>query len=209
TLDLLSGGRFEFGMGAGYLLADYTEMGIPFESPGTRIGRLEEALRLMEQLFTEETVNFSGKYYTLTEMQGKPKPVQKPHPPIFLGASGKRLLSIAAQRANTIGIGFSVWRSEITEVKPEEIAQKIAWVREAAGERFEQLELGYTVFQMMLMEGKTEGPFPQSVHVLAGSVEQIIETILARREKYGFSYVQVMEQQMEAFAPVVARLAEK
>ena len=209
TLDLLSDGRFEFGMGAGYLPADYTQTGIPFESPGTRVSRLEEALRIMEQLFTQETVNFSGEYYTITGMQGKPKPIQKPHPPIYIGCSGKRLISIAAQRADSIGIGFNIWKREVTEVKPEDIAQKIGWVREAAGKRFEQLEFGYTVFHITQANGKTDVSFPPSLHVLNGGIDQIVEEILARREWYGFSYIQVQEWQMEVFAPVVARLAGK
>jgi probable F420-dependent oxidoreductase len=207
TLDLLSNGRFEFGLGAGYLLADYTQIGLAFEPPGTRIARLTEALELMKRLFTEETVDFAGTYYTVTQLQGKPKPVQHPHPPIFLGASGKRLLSLGAKHADSLGIGFNPWKRERTEVTPEEIAQKVAWVREAAGERFAQLELGYTVFHLVLTDGKAEGPLPHSVHVLAGSVEKIVDEIVARRAQYGFSYVQVLEQQMEAFAPVVARLA--
>lgn len=209
TLDLLSDGRFELGMGAGYLPADYTQTGIPFESPGTRVSRLEEAFRIMEQLFTQETVNFSGAYYTITGMQGKPKPIQKPHPPIYIGCSGKRLISIAAQRADSIGIGFNIWKREVTEVKPEDIAQKIAWVREAAGKRFEHLELGYTVFHITHTNGKTDVSFPPSLHVLDGGIDQIVEEILARRERYGFSYIQVQEWHMETFAPVVARLAGK
>jgi len=196
TLDLLSDGRFELGMGAGYLPADYTQMGIPFESPGTRVSRLEEALRIMEQLFTQETVNFSGAYYTITGMQGKPKPVQKPHPPIYIGCSGKHLISIAAQRADSIGIGFNIWKREVTEVKPEDIAQKIAWVREAAGKRFEHLELGYTVFHLTRANGKTDVSFPPSLHVLDGGIDQIVQEILARRERHGFSYIQVQEWQM-------------
>jgi probable F420-dependent oxidoreductase len=119
TLDLLSNGRFEFGLGAGYLTADYTQIGLAFESPGTRIARLTEALETMKRLFTEETVNFAGKYYTVTQLQGKPKPVQRPHPPIFLGGSGKRLLSLGAQHADSLGIGFNPWKRASTEVTPE------------------------------------------------------------------------------------------
>jgi alkanesulfonate monooxygenase SsuD/methylene tetrahydromethanopterin reductase-like flavin-dependent oxidoreductase (luciferase family) len=166
-------------------------------------------LEIIKRLFTEETVNFAGTYYTVTQLQGKPKPVQHPHPPIFLGASGKRLLSLGAQHADSLGIGFSPWKREQIEVTPEEIAEKVAWVREAAGERFAQLELGYTVFELVLTDGKAEGAPPHSVHVLAGSIEEIVDVIITRREQYGFSYVQVLEQQMEAFAPVVARLAGK
>jgi hypothetical protein len=160
-------------------------------------------------LFIEETVNFSGRYYTITDMQGKPKPVQKPHPPIHLGGVGKRLLSLVAQRADSIGIGFTVWREEVTEVKPEDIARKVSWVREAAGEDFERLELGYTLYRLALTNGRTDDALPQSLHVLAGSIDHIIEVLLAQRERYGFSYIQMMEQHMEIFAPVVARLAGK
>jgi probable F420-dependent oxidoreductase len=209
TLDLLSDGRFELGTGAGYLPADYTQTGMSFEPPATRISRLDEALQIVVRLFTEETLSFSGKHYTIAGLQGRPKPVQRPHPPIFVGGTGKRLLSVAARRADSVGVGFSVWRSEIREVSPEDIAAKVAWIREVAAERFERLELGYTVFRTEVTNGKPDDRLPRSPHVLAGSVDQIVEEISERRERYGFSYVQIMEQQMEAFAPVVARLAGK
>jgi probable F420-dependent oxidoreductase len=209
TLDLLSDGRFELGTGAGYLPADYTQTGMSFEPPATRISRLDEALDLMVRLFTGETVSFSGKHYTIAGLQGRPKPVQRPHPPIFVGGTGKRLLAVAARRADSVGVGFSVWRSEIREVSPEDIAAKVAWIQEVAGERFERLELGYTVFRTEVTNGKPDDHLPRSPHVLAGSVDQIVEEIYERRDRYGFSYVQIMEQQMEAFAPVVAQLAGK
>ena len=207
TLDLLSDGRFELGMGAGYLPADYAQTGLSFDSPGTRIDRLEEALDIVAQLFTGETVSFSGTYYTVNGLQGRPTPVQRPRPPIFVGGTGKRLLSVAARRANSIGVGFTVWRTNVAEVTPEDIARKIAWIRDAAKDRFEDLELGYTVFQAVVTNGRPDVSLPTSPHVLAGSVDQIVAEILDRRERYGFSYVQVMEQQMEAFAPVVGQLA--
>ncbi len=207
TLDLLSDGRFELGMGAGYLPADYAQTGLPFDSPGTRIDRLEEALDIVAQLFTGEAVSFSGKHYRVTGLQGRPTPVQRPGPPIFVGGTGRRLLSVAARRADSLGVGFTVWRTEVADVKPEDIARKVAWIRDAAPERFERLELGYTVFQVAVTNGQSDVSLPRSPHVLAGSVEQIVAEIVERRERYGFSYVQVMEQQMEAFAPVVARLA--
>jgi probable F420-dependent oxidoreductase len=213
TLDLLSDGRFELGMGAGYLPDDYTQLGIPFESAGIRVGRLEEALQIVRRLFSEETLSFSGKHYHIAEMQGVPKPVQKPHLPIFLGGRGKRVLSLAARFADSIGFGFAAWDSEATEGTPEDIAQRISWVREAAGERFEQLELGYTIYQLLDMDEKPRGVSSQSTsvspsfHALSGNSDKMIEEIQARRERYGFSYVQVSERHMEAFAPVVARLA--
>jgi probable F420-dependent oxidoreductase len=207
TLDLLSDGRFELGMGAGYLPADYTQTGLSFDPPRTRIDRLDEALDIVAQLFTDKAVSFSGTHYTVTGLQGRPPPVQRPHPPIFVGGTGKRLLSVAARRADSIGVGFTVWRTEMAEVKPDEIARKMAWIRDAAQERFEQLEFGYTVFQVVVTDGQSEVSLPRSPHILAGSIDQIAAEIVERRDRYGFSYVQVMEQQMEAFAPVVARLA--
>ena len=118
TLDLLSDGRFELGMGAGYLPADYAQTGLPFDSPGTRIDRLEEALDIVAQLFTGEAVSFSGKHYRVTGLQGRPTPVQRPGPPIFVGGTGRRLLSVAARRADSLGVGFTVWRTEVADVKP-------------------------------------------------------------------------------------------
>jgi probable F420-dependent oxidoreductase len=203
TLDLLSDGRFELGMGAGYLPADYAQTGLPFDSPGTRVARLEEALDVVTRLFTDEPVSFAGKHYTVTGLRGRPTPVQRPGPPIFVGGTGKRLLSVAARRADSIGVGFTVWRTEVTAVQPADIERKVGWIRDAAGDRFARLELGYTVFQAVVADAE----LPSSPHVLAGDVERVVAEVVERRERYGFSYVQVMEQQMDAFAPVVARLA--
>jgi probable F420-dependent oxidoreductase len=207
TLDLLSDGRFELGLGAGYLSADYAQTGLPFDPPGTRVGRLDEALTVIDRLFSGEPVTFTGAHYTVADLPGRPTPVQRPRPPIFVGGSRRRLLSVAARRADSIGVGFTAWRSEIADVKPEQIEEKISWIRDAAGDRFARLELGYTVFQAVFTAGAPDASRPNSPHVLAGSVDGITEEIVRRRERYGLSYVQVMEQQMDAFAPVVARLA--
>ena len=221
TLDLLSDGRFEFGLGAGYLPDDYTQLGLTFDAPGTRISRMEEAIQLIVRLWTQESVTFAGTYYTLKEMLEKPKPLQRPHPPLYIGGTAKRILSLAARYADIVGIGFAAWGEQAGSVTPEEIAQKVAWVREVAGPRFEQLELSFTVFHLAITESTKhrEGErsvsaspdavpsAPFSFHVLSGSTEQIAEQLLAMREHYGFSYIQVPDAQMEAFAPVVARLA--
>ena len=138
-----------------------------------------------------------------------------------IGGTAKRILSLAARYADIVGIGFAAWGEQAGGVTPEVIAEKVAWVREAAGPRFEQLELSFTVFHLVITEStrhsegeSTVSPSPHaapsappSFHVLIGSTEQIAEQLLARREHYGFSYIQVPDAQMEAFAPVVARLA--
>ena len=107
TLDLLSDGRFEFGLGAGYLPDDYTQLGLAFDTPGTRISRLEEAIQLIVRLWTEESVTFTGTSYTFTQMQGKPRPLQRPYPPLYIGGTAKRILSLAARYADSVGIGFA------------------------------------------------------------------------------------------------------
>jgi probable F420-dependent oxidoreductase len=211
TLDLLSEGRFELGLGAGVGPSEFQQMGIPFANAGTRVGHLEEALQLMKQLFTEETVNFSGKYYALTGMKGYPRPVQKPHMPLLVAGAGERMLKLAAREADIVAIG-----SKITErgADPTDatLEQKIAWIKEAAGERFADLELSQTVYDLQITDSGTAlstqagGP-PIPKRPL--STEQAVAHLLEQRDRYGFSYLQVYEGQMENFAPVMARLAGK
>ncbi|GCE30413.1 LLM class F420-dependent oxidoreductase [Dictyobacter alpinus] len=213
TLDLLSDGRFEIGIGAGVGPMDYTQMGLPFESAGDRVGRVEETLTIIKQYFCQERVNFSGKYYTITDLPGLPHPVQQPHPPIFIGSAGKRLLSIAARQADIISpnLKYSPQGSGATDVS---MAQKIDWLREAAGERFEQLELSQAVFNYVITDSPVKvarlvnGP-PMPIQPTPLSTEQAIESLLKQREELGFSYIQVGENQLENFAPVVARLTGK
>ncbi len=211
TLDLLSDGRFELGLGAGAGPMDYKQLGMPFESAGTRVSRLDEALSIIKQLFTEDVVNFSGKYYTITNMRALPRPVQQPHPPIFIGSAGKRMLTIAARKADIIAPTSGIGMQETDEAGIT-LDEKVAWIREAAGERFAHLELSQTAYYLAI----TDSPVPvdrQSgappFEPISMSIEQATEHLLERRERYGFSYIQLYGGQMENFAPVVARLAGK
>src|SRR5207302_4922096 len=131
TLELLSEGRFELGLGAGVGPFEFQQMGIPFANAGTRVGHLEEALQLMKQLFTEETVNFSGKYYTLTEMKGYPRPIQKPHMPLLVAGAGERMLKLAAREADIVAIGSKII-GRGADPTDATLEQKIAWIKEAA-----------------------------------------------------------------------------
>ena len=211
TLDLLSGGRFELGLGAGVGPSEFQRIGIPFASAGTRVGHLEEALQVMKQLFTEETVNFSGKYYTITELKGNIRPVQQPHLPLLVAGAGERMLKLAAREANIIAIGSKI-TAQGADPTDATMEQKIAWIKEAAGERFADLELSQTIYDMMITDSGTDlstqaggPPIPKRPM----STEQAIEHLLEQRERYGFSYLQVYEGQMENAAPIVARLAGK
>ncbi len=209
TLDLLSEGRFELGLGAGVGPSEFQQLGIPFASAGIRVGHLEEALQMMKRLFTEETVNFSGKYYTITEMKGYPRPVQKPRLPILVAGAGERMLKLAAREADIIAIG-----SRITAqgVDPADVTleQKIAWIKEAAGKRFADLELSQTIYDLLITDsGAALSPQAGGPPIPKRPVntEQAVAHLLEQRDRYGFSYLQVYEGQMENFAPVVAQLA--
>lgn len=207
TLDLLSEGRFELGLGAGVGSSEFQRMGIPFANAGTRVGHLEETLQIMKQLFTAETVNFTGKYYTITEMKGYPRP----HLPLLVAGAGERMLKLAAREADIIAIGSKITGHGVDPTDAT-LEQKIAWIKEAAGEHFAALELSQTVYDIRITDSEADlspqagGP-PIPKRPL--STEQAIAQLLEQRDRYGFSYLQVYEGQMENFAPVVAQLAGK
>lgn len=224
TLDFLSDGRFEFGIGPGYLPDNYERSGILLDRPGIRIARMEEALHVMKGLFSEEKVTFSGKYYTIHNLQGLPRPIQKPHPPIYIGGGGQRILSVAGREADIIGLtailkpGGSDFN--MADITAEATAQKLAWVHQAAGERFHQLEINSFVFIVQVTDhrdgvaagmaahfGLTAEQVLASPHCLIGTPEQICADLRDRREKFGISYITVLKEHVDAFAPVVAHLA--
>ena len=227
TLDVLSGGRLELGVGAGWLKPEYERAGIPFERASVRIAKMEEAIRIVKGLFAPGPVDFAGRYYTITGLEGYPKPVQLPHPPLHIGGGGQRLLSVAAREADIIGFLPRArpdgQGQDITDATPQALDQKISWVREAAGGRFADLELGILVAQVLTTQDREQAAhliastlargykvstevILQAPYLLIGTVEQICEDLLARRERYGISYISVFEQSLEALAPVVARL---
>lgn len=212
TLDFLSGGRFELGLGAGAGPFDYQQLGLPFDKGDERVDRFEEALSVIKKLFTEESVNFSGKHYTIMGMKGLPRPIQEPHPPFAIGGTGKRMLSLAAREADNISIMFRL-PTQGVDAENESLQQKLAWVRKAAGERFARLELSQLAYVLAINDGRTdrgfEGDGPPIPRIVM-SAGQAVEHLLEQRERYGFSYIPVYGgAQMENFAPVVARLAGK
>jgi probable F420-dependent oxidoreductase len=214
TLDLLSGGRFELGLGPGAGPSDYTRMGLPYDSVGTRVSRFEEALQVIKQLLTQEVVNFSGQYYTITGIPGFRQGVQKPHPPIFVGCSGKRMLTISARLADSIGINprYTAQGIDPLDTTPERMQQKAAWIQEAAGERFSRLELGQTIYSLEITDSRTPMRQPAGGPQLPRvpmSQEQAVAYLLERRTHFGYTYLQLHEGQLENFAPVIARLTDQ
>jgi len=224
TLDLLSGGRLELGIGAGWMASDYEQSGMAYDSPGTRVRRMMEGVRVLKGLWADEPLAFDGEFYHVHH-NGTPKPVQKPHPPILIGGGAKRVLSFAAKEADIIGINFNLIEGRVNRATLETgtvdaTKEKVRWVREAAGARFDEIELNVTVFGVFVTDdragmaervapgfGVTPAEMLDAPHALIGSVDQICEDLRRRREEYGFSYIAVSGGAWEAMAPVVAKLA--
>ncbi len=225
TLDLLSEGRVEFGLGAGWMTTDYEQSGIAHDGPGVRISRMSESLAILKELWSTGASTFAGEHYTVTGAVGFPRPHRRPHPPIIIGGGGRKVLGIAAREADIVGVNPSLaagrlGREVVETTTADYYDQRIAWVREAAGDRFGALELQCLTFVVQIVPDRRDaverlasmmGSPPEQVDaspiVLIGTIEQIVETLVARRERWGFSYIVVHEAEMEAFAPVVAALA--
>jgi probable F420-dependent oxidoreductase len=223
TLDLLSGGRTEVGLGAGWMQSDYDALGIPYDSAGVRIARLEEALAVVKGSFRPEPFSFEGEHYTITDYDGIPKPVQQP-PPILVGGGGPKLLRLAGREADIVGINPNLRKGAVTKDAvqnsvAEATKQKVEWVREGAGSRFDDLELQIRYFMCAVTDDRRglaeamAGGFGLSADealesgvACVGTVDEICDLLQARRDEWAVSYVVVGDDQYEAFAPVVERL---
>lgn len=225
TLDLMSDGRLEFGLGAGWMTADYDALGLRYDRHGVRIDRLAEALAVVKGAWGDGPFELAGDHYTITAYDALPKPVQRPRPPILVGGGGRKLLHLAAREADIVGINpilsaGVIGVDAVNDTIGDATARKIAWVREAAGERFDHLELQIRYFVAAVTDdaralaeamapgfGVTPDEALTSGAVLAGSVDEVCDTLARRREQWGVSYVVFGDDQYEQFAPVVARLA--
>jgi probable F420-dependent oxidoreductase len=225
TLDLLSEGRFDLGIGAGWLRSDYDQAGIPFDPPGVRIERLEEGLKIIKGLLTGGTFSFVGKHYRISELEGLESPVQKPHPPVLLGGGGRRMLGLAAREADIVNVNYDLREGRISRKLAQTglaqvTDQKLDWIREAAGPRLQQIELSVFIFFATITddrEGVASAMAPaigsetkdvlEVPHFLIGTCDQLVEDLQRRRDRYGISYVVVPGEVAEDFAPVVQRLA--
>jgi probable F420-dependent oxidoreductase len=186
---------------------------------------MAEALAVIKGLWGDGPFTFAGQHYTITDYDSQPKPVQQPHPPIFVGGGGKRLLGIAAREADVVGIapGTAGGGIQYRDETHETLAQKVEWVRQAAGEQFDHLELGMFVWSVAVTDdrqaaadaivGRALRPARTADHILAspyyliGSVDAIVDQLVEQRKRTGISYIEVLPPDTTAFAPVVARLA--
>lgn len=223
TIDLLSEGRFLMGIGAGWLKDDYAIAGIPQAAAETRIGRVREAIDIMRGLWGEGKFSYDGEHFTVAEVDGRPVPVSDI--PILVGGGGRKILSLAAQKADIVGVNPKIVARTINPksmatAAADVVDQKIGWVKEAAGDRFDQLELQLQVFVTVV----TDEPEPvaeklapvfglppevvlQAPYVQVGTVDQIAENLQGLRERWGINYIAFQQDATAAMAPVVAKLA--
>jgi probable F420-dependent oxidoreductase len=225
TLDVLSGGRLELGIGAGWMATDYEQSGIPYDEPKVRVDRFVEGLAVMKGLFAEGEFSFEGEHYTIRGLDGLPKPATRPHPPILIGGGAKRLLSVAAREADIIGINPTIKSGAVDAAAAADTVasawdRKLGWVKDAAGDRFDDLEINCLTYTTIVTDDR-EGmavrlapvfgvdpiDVPEIPHAFVGTVDEICDDLERRRERWGVSYFVVQADGIDAFAPVVARMA--
>ncbi len=225
TLDQLSNGRLRVALGAGWMTEDYAWSGIPLDRPGVRIERLAEAVTVIRGLFADGSFSFSGNHYAIEGLDGQPKPQQRPHPPLILGGGGRRMLTLAAQEADIVALNVALPTGVIdARVGPDATAEatdrKLSWIRDAAGERFDDITIQTRIHVGAITddrdalaemigqglglsaEASLESPF-----ALAGDVEQVVDLLQERRERWHISEIGLSSSAADEFAPVVARLA--
>jgi probable F420-dependent oxidoreductase len=225
TLDVVTGGRFEFGLGAGWLTADYDQSGIPMDRPSVRIARLAESLEIMRSLWQTGRATFRGEHYEVPDAKGFPVPATPGGPPLVIGGGGRRILTLAGRYADVVSVVPSLAAGYIgPEVAAEAVLdryhERVRWAREAAGDRAGDLELqcwtatvqvvpnaDEVVESMAPLFDLTPDQLRAAPLALIGTTSEIAETLRKRREELGFSYVVVHEAEMDALAPVIAELA--
>ena len=228
AVDLLTDGRLQLGLGAGSIQSEYDQAGIRFDPGGIRVERLAEAVTIIKGLLGGEQVAFAGRHYRVTGHTIAPLPVQRPHPPMLIGGNGRRLLTLAAREADIVGLSGITFRGggavspDLSGWRVSGVDERVNLVREVAGaERYGRLELNALVQRVVVTDDRrktaeeltgrwtqlTPDEILQSPYVLVGTIDQIVEDLQARRERWGISYYVIFEPYLDVFTPVVARLA--
>jgi probable F420-dependent oxidoreductase len=223
TIDLLSGGRLELGLGAGWLEEEYAAIGLPFDAPGTRIDRLADVLEGVKAYRRDGMADVANRTLHWRDFSGVPKPLSKP--PIMIGGGSPKVLRLAGREADIVSLNFNnragvIGPDGVRSSSEQETQRKLGWVREGAGERFDELEIEIGAYFTFVMDdpspvlanfagmfGYSEDEMRRHPHALFGSVDTICAELERRRELHSISYVTVGEDAMVPFAPVVAKLA--
>ena len=222
TLDVISSGRVEIGLGAGWFDRDYQSTGIAFDRGRVRVARLAEAVTLMKRLFTEDEVTFEGTYYRTTKSECRPKTVQQPRPPILIAAGGPQILALAGREADIIAVippAAGVRPPAPDDVAATGVRQQIDIIREAAGSRFDEIELSCfldvtltddrekTIAELAEKAKVDPAVLGSSVYRGIGTLDQIREHIVRVRRETGITYFCLRGPHAEELAPVVKELA--
>lgn len=227
NLDVFSGGRVEIGLGAGWLRDDHDAAGLPFDPPAVRVNRLAEAIEVIRGLFGDKPVTFLGRHYQIAQLDGLPKPMQRPHPPLLVGGGSRRILELAGRTADIIGVNPRLApdvdpRAAVAELSADRMDQKVAWATAAArsvGRDPGTLEFHLRMFDVRVTHRGVEHrsisshaelvaaeELASSPSVLHGSVDECVDRLVELRERYGISYVH-LGSNLAAASPIVARLA--
>ncbi len=225
TIDRLTEGRVEVGIGAGWKRAEHRKLGLPFPPADERVARLAESLTIIKELLTRQAGTFEGSHYLVHESGDFPRTVQRPCPPVLVGGGGRQVLSLAAREADIVGLNPAHPPSGadvLADATAAATARKIAWIRESAGDRIDQLEVNVRVYhaevtqawrgaaeRMAARSGLSVDDVLNSPHILIGDVARVAAEITRHRELYGISYLVVTTDAFRELAPVVARLAGK
>jgi probable F420-dependent oxidoreductase len=229
SLDLLSDGRLDVGLGAGWLRSDYDTWGIAMDPPGVRVSRLAESIRILKALWAGDAVSVEGEHYRVDSPAEVARSLQRPHPPLLVGAGGRRMLQLAAREADIVGITVNQRlgtpedpRAMLADAGNGEDGvhdRKIEWIREAAGDRFDALELA--VFAIMTVTDERDAALAAAAEAQGvsrqwvadapqhyfGTLDEIADDLVAKRERYGVSYVMTPGASFDTVAPLVERLA--
>lgn len=227
TLDLLSDGRVEMGLGAGWTASEYEAIGLTMDPPPVRIKRLADTVAFLDAWFSGDPIDFNQGGIRASGFKGQPQSVQSPRPPLMIGGGARKVLTYAGSVADIVSFNFNnsagvVGPAGVKSSMASEMDDKIAWVRDGAGARFDEIELevgayftvvtddaAATAEKMGSMFGLSAEEMTAHPNALIGTIDQICDTLLERRVRYGFNYISVSDRNADAFAPVVARLAGK
>ena len=223
TLDAMTDGRLEIGLGAGWNRPEYEAAGLRFDPPRDRLRRMQASLRMIRQALQDGRIDHEpDDAYPAIHQSGLPTSVQRPHPPFLVGGGGPKLLAFAAREADIIGIdprSLPGGGGDPTDITGAAIERKVRWIREAAGDRWADLEINIAIWEVdpafhtrggsppPRARGISEAEMPLSPHYLVGDVEQMVETLIERRERLGISYIVLRPDHLDAIPEVVARLA--
>jgi probable F420-dependent oxidoreductase len=232
TVQLLTGGRLELGIGAGWAKREYSQAGLTYDSAAVRVTRFEEYLEIVKGLLNASApFSYAGKFFTLDRYA--PLPKHTTPPPILVGGGSPRILAIAGRLADIISVSTRAsgdGRVDMPNISLAAVEDKVRCIRDGAGDRFDQIELNMTVRDVRLTTDRratarqllnewasvpnilanvdqvSEDDVLDSPHVAIGSVEQIVEQLEIARERWGFAYLEVSSTDAEAVAPLMERL---